>query len=154
MKFNKKDIDPNILLYLAGGIGAYYFIIKPIFEALNLKKSEEEEEAEETVKEEIKQSEKKILPSYNDAAYMGFADSIYSAGTSGFSGDYNQLYSITDNIKNDTDFLKLYKAFGKRRPNFTLQYLDLSGFIRHTFKPATVNTINKGFALRKLKNRL
>lgn len=87
--------------------------------------------AESMQKKDVSKLETLFKPSYNEAAYAGYADAIYAAGHANnlFGTDEDAIYRVLGLMKNDLDFAKLSKAFGKRRLFASFYQGDLIAFL-------------------------
>jgi hypothetical protein len=90
-----QNININNVLIVGAVIGSYFFIIKPILEALNLKKTKEEEERDKKEKSAIDNAESTKIE------YNPWSNKLYKDALSGKVGKGKALYYKTDaSIKN------------------------------------------------------
>lgn len=94
-----------------------------------------------------------LRASYPDSAYAGFADRIYTAGTSGFGTDEASIYEVFGRMNNDLDVAKLVAAFGNRRGEFTIQFAGLGGWLRTELSAAEIAKVNSILAAKGLRYR-
>ena len=100
-----KDVNPNLVLIVGGVFASYFFIIKPILEALNLKKTKAEEEAEKKEKEAIDKAEK-------SSENTPWASTLYKNCLSGKIGKGKALYY--KNYASSISLCKtIYKSIGR-----------------------------------------
>jgi len=141
------------LLWLAvGGVGAYviYRVVKGAGKAIATGKGEAGEK-----KQDVKQFEKQMTPSYPDGAYFGFADSIYAArhGNNLWGTDEDAIYAVFRKMNNDLDVAKLTQAFGTKRLSFSFQSAGLGGYLSDEMDDAEIDVINKVLAAKNIVYR-
>lgn len=92
-------------------------------------------------------------PTYLDAAYKGYADSIYTArSANNFGGtDEDAIYSVFKKMKNDLDIAKLVTAFGERRLSFSLTSANLGGYLNDELDSTELGIINTDLRSKGIK---
>ena len=137
-----KDIEPYILPAVVVLFGLYF---------LKKFKLPGQAESEQTGKD-IQASGQQ--PSYTDTSYNNLADRIESAVKSHIFTDKDGIFDVFKLLKKDVDFLKLIKAFGQRRMQFTLAYGDLGAFLGSVLNSDDMNQVNSIMAANGLKSRI
>jgi hypothetical protein len=108
---NKVSPDTWIKLgvFIAGGV-AVAFGVKKVLDYFKPEKKREESEKKD-IQTELETAEKKQKATYPKSQYAAFAstiaEAIFGAGT-----DEAAIYSVFRQLKNDTDYLSLVKAWG------------------------------------------
>jgi len=147
-------------MYVATGLGVAYGVKKVLDYWKPEKKRENTEKKQ--IESELEASEKKQKATYPTSQYSSWADAIagaiYGAGT-----DELTIVNIFRQLKNDTDYLKLVKAWGnpKRRvfPDFFVFYdtgylMTLPQALREDLSTFWINKINNILKSKKIKYRV
>jgi hypothetical protein len=92
-------------------------------------------------------------PTYQDSAYVGFAQKIHSAGMSRFGTDENAIFQVFEAMRNDLDIAKLITAFGSRRAELSTFFYGLGGWLRTELSASEINTVNGILAARRITYR-
>jgi hypothetical protein len=153
----------NTVLYVAGGVAAYFFVIKPILTKLGVFKSAEEKATEERKDTQLAQQITQIAltgqkPTKTVQEWQTIADQIYNDLRYSAVDDNkpDAGYQVT-RVKNEADFWQLFKLFGKRREYFFgvpaggLQ--NLVQFITGNLSKDTIAKINDNYARKGIKFR-
>jgi hypothetical protein len=86
-------------------------------------------------------------PNYDATQYATWANSIFDAGNSFWSGlaDSGSVLAIMDQLDNLADVYSLINAFGTKRASTmtTGQYYDLAGWIKVAFSDSAINSFNQ-----------
>lgn len=143
--------DKNTLLLLGGGAAIYFAVLRPILIKLGLQ-ADPKVKATDTRKENqlndaIKQAENTQKSTKTLQEWQIIADAIYNDLRYSAISDNkaNAVYQVC-RVQNMTDFLLLYKLFGKRReylfgvPSGGL--MDLQQFITSNLSNSQLATIN------------
>lgn len=160
MKKVSPDTWIKLGMYVATGLGVAYGVKKALDYFKPEKKRENTEKKQ--VETELQASEKTKPASYPTSQYSAWADAIanaiYGAGT-----DEYTIVNIFKMLKNDTDYLKLIKAWGspKRRvfPDFFVFYdtgylMTLPQALREDMSTFWINKINGILKSKKIKYRI
>lgn len=107
----KVSVDTWIKLgtYVVGGL-AIAFGVKKVLDLLKPEKKREQTEKKQ-VEDELEQAKKKAKASYPASVYSAMASTIAEAVFS-FGTDEASIYAVFRQLKNDTDYLMLTKAWG------------------------------------------
>jgi len=146
------------LLYIVGGIAAYFVLLRPLLEKLGIVQSSEEQK-QQNYKEEEKGkyldpgTEK---PTKSPGEWVIIADQIYqNLKFSRVSDNRADAGYQVARVKNNADFKLLYKAFGKRQ-EYTFGIpsggeKDLSAFIVDNLDRSQIEIINKNYRSKGIK---
>jgi len=162
-KRNNK-IDPDtyvkIGLFVVGGLGLA-FGVKKVLDYFKPERKREQSETK-TVETELEQSEKAQKQSYPDSVYQGWCNAIATA-VFGSGTDEDTIYDIFRRLKNNTDYLKLVKAWGnpKRQvfPDWFVFYstgfkMTLPEVLRYDMDKNEIKKINTILANKGIKYRV
>jgi hypothetical protein len=146
------------LLYIFGGLAAYFAVIRPLLESLGIVKTSEEQRQssyEETEKNKYLDpgTEK---PTKSPGEWVIIADQIYQdLKFSRISDNRADAGYQVARVKNTADFKLLYKAFGSRQEYAfgipTGGKKDLAQFIVDNLERDQINIINKNYRLKGIK---
>ena len=161
-KNNKIDPDTyvKIGMFVVGGL-AIGFGVKKVLDYFKQERKREESESK-TVQTELEQSEKQQKQSYPDSVYSGWCNAIATAVFSGGT-DEPTIYDIFRRLKNNTDYLKLVKAWGspKRRvfPDWFVFYssgflMTLPEVLRYDMDKNEIKKINTILQSKGIKYRV
>jgi len=150
--------EDKTLLYIVGGIAAYFAVLRPILESLGIVKSSEEQRQSKYEEEE----KTKYLdpgtepPTKSPGEWVIIADQIYQdLKFSRISDNRADAGYQVARVKNNADFKLLYKAFGTRQEYAfgipTGGKKDLSAFIVDNLERDQINIINKNYRLKGIK---
>lgn len=146
------------LLYIVGGIAAYFVLLRPLLEKLGIVQSSEEQK-QQNYKEEEKGkyldpgTEK---PTKSPGEWVIIADQIYQdLKFSRVSDDREDAGVQVTRVKNNADFKLLYKAFGKRQ-EYTFGIptggeKDLGAFIVSNMPREKIEIINANYRRKGIK---
>jgi hypothetical protein len=95
---------------VVGGLGIAYLIGSKIYVALKPKPQDIK-----NVENDITRLGAKMQPSYGDATYDQYANTIYNAQRTSASNDSGAIVDVALLMKNDLDVAKLVKAYGTRQ---------------------------------------
>ena len=95
---------------VVGGLGIAYIIGSKIYVALKPKPQEQQ-----NVEDDIEKLKGLMKPSYGDASYDQYANTIYNAQRTSASNDSGAILDVAKLMKNDLDVAKLVKAYGTRQ---------------------------------------
>lgn len=95
---------------VVGGIGIAYILGSKIYAALKPKPQEIK-----NVENDITRLEPQMKPTYGDATYDQYANTIYNAQRTSASNDSGTIMDVALLMKNDLDVAKLIKAYGTRQ---------------------------------------
>ena len=95
---------------VVGGLGIAYIIGSKIYAALQPKPQEIK-----NVENDITRLETGMKPSYGDATYDQYANTVYNAQRTSASNDSGTIMDVALLMKNDLDVAKLIKAYGTRQ---------------------------------------
>ena len=153
----KTDQDKT-LIYILGGIAAYFAVLRPILERLGIVKTSEEQK-----QQNYEESEKKKYldpgaekPTKSPGEWVIIADQIYQdLKFSRISDNRADAGYQVSRVKNNADFKLLYKAFGNRQ-EYTFGIpaggtKDLAGFIVDNLERDQINIINKNYRVKGIK---
>jgi hypothetical protein len=146
---NKED---RTLLYIVGGLAAYFAVLRPILERLGIVKSSEQqrqENYEETEKNKYLDpgAEK---PTKSPGEWVIIADQIYQdLKFSRISDNRADAGYQVSRVKNNADFKLLYKAFGNRQ-EYTFGIptggkKDLAQFVVDNLERSQIEIINRNY---------
>jgi len=147
-------------VYVAGGV-AVAFGVKKVLDIFKPDRKREAGEGKQ-IESELQQSEKVEKQSYPDSVYSGWASAIATAIFGGGS-DEAAIFDIFRKLKNNTDYLKLVKAWGspKRQvyPDWFVFYstgfkMTLPEVLRYDLDSSEVKTINNILANKGIKYRV
>ena len=160
----KQKIAPDtwvkLGVYIAGGV-AVAFGVKKVLDYFKPDRKREQGEGKQ-IETELQQSEKTEKPSYPDSVYSGWASAIATAVFGGGS-DEAAIFDIFRKLKNNTDYLKLVKAWGspKRQvyPDWFVFYstgfkMTLPEVLRYDLETSEVKFINQILASKGIKYRI
>ena len=106
-----KDLPPWAKgVVVVGGLGMVYIIGSKIYAALKPKPQDII-----NIQTDIVKLETKMQPSYGDASYDQYANTIYNAQRTSASNDSGAILDVAKLMKNDLDVAKLVKAYGTRQ---------------------------------------
>lgn len=106
-----KDLPPWAKgVVVVGGLGMIYIVGSKIYTALKPKPQEIV-----NVENDINRLEVKMQPSYGDASYDQYANTIYNAQRTSMGNDSGAILDVALLMKNDLDIAKLVKAYGTRQ---------------------------------------
>jgi hypothetical protein len=106
-----KDLPPWAKgVVVVGGLGMVYIIGSKIYAALKPKPQDVV-----NVQNDIVKLETKMQPSYGDASYDQYANTIYNAQRTSAGNDSGAILDVAKLMKNDLDVAKLVKAYGTRQ---------------------------------------
>lgn len=94
----------------------------------------------------IKLEDKGVFPSYSSSQYNSFADQIYNAviTTNPFNPtDEESIFRIMGLLKNDSDFVKLVKAFGYKRLEFSTKTAPLQTHLQEDLTSEEIQKVNE-----------
>lgn len=97
-------------IVVVGGLGIAYIIGSKIYAALKPKPQEIK-----NVENDISRLETTMQPTYGDATYDQYANTIYNAQRTSASNDSGAIMDVALLMKNDLDIAKLVKAYGTRQ---------------------------------------
>jgi hypothetical protein len=147
-------------IYVAGGLGVAYGV-KKILDFLKPEKKRNESEVKQ-IETELEAEKKKKAASYPPSQYASWASSIAEA-IFGF-GTYNDvIINIFKQLKNNTDFLMLQKAWGNPTRQIypdgfvfysTGKKLTLSAALRDDMATEYIKLINKILASKGITYRI
>lgn len=128
----KETLKKPVVKYVAIGAGVYllYRVVKGFIPSTSLSAAQKAVKSGPTA-------------SYPDLQYKIFADSIYQAGMIIGGTDEDAIYSVFNNMKNDTDIAKLILAFGKRRIEFSFMDGTLAEFLTSELDGDEMKIVNK-----------
>jgi CarboxypepD_reg-like domain len=144
--------NSELITKVAIAVGLYFFVAKPILQKLNILPDPSEVATDTANDQAIDSSLAAALavasPTYSDADYAGFADSIYTTITSLiFQG--STVTNILKQMQNDTDILKLQKAYGTRKKCFALGFgctpQILPGAITDALSNSEIQSVNADY---------
>jgi len=147
-------------VYVAGGV-AVAFGVKKVLDIFKPDRKREAGEGKQ-IESELQQSEKTEKQSYPDSVYSGWASAIATAVFGGGS-DEAAIFDIFRKLKNNTDYLKLAKAWGspKRQvyPDWFVFYstgfkMTLPEVLRYDLETSEVKLINNILASKGIKYRI
>jgi hypothetical protein len=160
----KTKVSPDTWIklgvYVAGGV-ALAFGVKKVLDYFKPDFKREESESKQ-VQSELEQSEKTEKQSYPDSVYSGWASAIATA-VFGAGTDEAAIFDIFRKLKNNTDYLKLIKAWGspKRQvyPDWFVFYstgfkMTLPEVLRYDMDAGEIKTINNILANKGIKYRV
>jgi len=160
----RQKVSPDTWIKLGIWIGAGVGVAFGVKKVLDYLKPDQKRQESETkqIQSELEASKKKKPASYPASTYSGWAASIAEA-IFGF-GTYNDvIVNIFRQLKNDTDFLMLQKAWGnpKRQvyPDGFVFYstgkkLELGAALREDMSNTYIKLINKILANKGIKYRI
>jgi hypothetical protein len=106
-----KDLPPWAKgVVVVGSLGIAYIIGSKIYAALKPKPQDVV-----NVQNDIVKLETKMQPSYGDASYDQYANTIYNAQRTSAGNDSGSILDVAKLMKNDLDVAKLVKAYGTRQ---------------------------------------
>jgi hypothetical protein len=106
-----KDLPPWAKgVVVVGGLGMVYIIGSKIYAALKPKPQDII-----NIQSDIVKLENKMQPSYGDASYDQYANTIYNAQRTSAGNDSGAILDVAKLMKNDLDVAKLVKAYGTRQ---------------------------------------
>ena len=106
-----KDLPPWAKgVVVVGGLGMVYIIGSKIYAALKPKPQDII-----NIQSDIGKLETKMQPSYGDASYDQYANTIYNAQRTSACNDSGAILDVAKLMKNDLDVAKLVKAYGTRQ---------------------------------------
>jgi hypothetical protein len=152
---NKED---KTLLYIVGGLAAYFAVLRPILEKLGIVKSSEQqrqENYEETEKNKYLDPGKEA-PTKSPGEWVIIADQIYQdLKFSRISDNRADAGYQVSRVKNNADFKLLYKAFGSRQ-EYTFGIptggkKDLAQFIVDNLERNQIEIINRNYKVKGIK---
>jgi hypothetical protein len=124
-----KDLPPWAKgVVVVGGLGMVYIIGSKIYAATKPKPQDIV-----NVENDINKLEVKMQPSYGDASYDQYANTIYNAQRTSMSNDSGAILDVAKLMKNDLDIAKLVKAYGTRQDyafGFPTEKYGLGGAMR------------------------
>lgn len=150
--------EDKTLLYIVGGIAAYFAVLRPILERLGIVKTSEEQR-----QENYEESEKnKYLdpgtekPTKSPGEWVIIADQIYQdLKFSRISDNRADAGYQVARVKNTADFKLLYKAFGSRQEYAfgipTGGKKDLAQFIIDNLERDQISIINRNYRAKGIK---
>lgn len=160
MKKADQDFYVRIGLIVAG----YFLVLKPVLVAIGLQKSAEEKkqeaEREKNLEQEEKNQEKIQRSTKTDAEWIIIADAIYRnlrfTRWTGADNIPEAMYQA-NRVQNNTDWIKLYNAFGKRYEYwFGIENgpkMDLVQFIQANLYQSEKDRLNAAYANKNIKYR-
>jgi hypothetical protein len=95
---------------VVGGLGITYIIGNKIYLALKPKPQDVK-----NIENDIDRLVSKLKPTYGDATYDQYANTIYNAQRTSMSNDSGAIVDVALLMKNDLDVAKLVKAYGTRQ---------------------------------------
>ena len=95
---------------VVGGLGMLYIIGSKIYASLKPKPEDVV-----NVQNDIEKLVIKMQPSYGDASYDQYANTIYNAQRTSAGNDSGAILDVAKLMKNDLDVAKLVKAYGTRQ---------------------------------------
>ena len=95
---------------VVGGLGVAYIVGSKIYAAFKPKPKDVV-----NVENDIVRLETKMQPTYGDAAYDGYANTIYEAQRTSMGNDSGSIQDVAYLMQNDLDVAKLIQAYGKRQ---------------------------------------
>ena len=106
-----KDLPPWAKgVVVVGGLGMVYIIGSKIYAATKPKTQDIV-----NIENDINKLEVKMQPSYGDASYDQYANTIYNAQRTSMGNDSGAILDVAKLMKNDLDIAKLVKAYGTRQ---------------------------------------
>lgn len=138
----KLNIKPQYRPYIIGGAAAlilYYLLFrrKPLLPTTE----------QTAVEQETAQAAATAAPTYPQSQYNTWANQLESAMFD-WGTDETTVFAVFKNLKNNSDYLKLFQAFGKREytggiaPGFFYPQYDLTQWLREELSESDINTIN------------
>ena len=95
---------------------------------------------------------------YPVSEYKTMADIIYSAGMDTFGTDEDTIYNVFERLQNNVDYLQLYKAFGRRRAEFTVCWgndcPDLPTWLHTELNSSEIEHVNNILERKGIKYRV
>ncbi len=146
----------------AGLLVGGYFVVKPLLEFLNIKEDPEDKQIRKDKEKSLKDWEKQISqtqrPTKSAAEWHVIADQIYDdLKFSAISDDPEDAGYQVARVKNDADFLQLFKAFGERQEYaFGIPIrgrVNLASFIRYNLSPEKIGKVNDNYRRKGIKFR-
>ena len=160
----KQKIAPDtwvkLGVYVAGGI-AVAFGVKKVLDYFKPERKRTENEGKQVINE-LQQSEKTQKASYPDSVYSGWASAIAFA-VFGYGYNAKTIFDIFRKLKNNTDYLKLIKAWGSPArqvfPDFFIFYdtgykMTLPELLRYQMSSKEITQINQILASKGIKYRI
>lgn len=95
---------------VVGGLGMLYIVGSKIYASLKPKPEDVV-----NVQNDIEKLVIKMQPSYGDASYDQYANTIYNAQRTSAGNDSGAILDVAKLMKNDLDVAKLVKAYGTRQ---------------------------------------
>jgi len=158
-----KKLALNALLYIGGGVGAYFLVLKPLLEKLGLKKTAEEEQQESTQKEGrtkfIKDATTKSKPTRPEGQFAIWADQLYEYLKYSKLDDRKDLAFalLFTYFHTDGDIALLTKYFGKRQEYaFGLPIgkpKNLSEFVATNLSKEQITRLNNAYQKSRMRFR-
>lgn len=96
-------------IVVVGSLGIAYIVGNKIYNAFRPKPQDVA-----NVENDISHFQQKMTPSYPDASYNQYADTIYQAQRTSLGNDSGTILDIAFLMKNDLDVAKLIQAYGTR----------------------------------------
>jgi hypothetical protein len=124
-----KDLPPWAKgVVVVGSLGMAYIIGSKIYAGLKPKPKEIK-----NIENDISDLETKMKASYGDAAYDGYANTIYEAQRTSMGNDSGTIMDVALLMRNNLDLAKLIQAYGTRQNyafGFPTEKLSLLGAMR------------------------
>jgi hypothetical protein len=145
--------DKKTIYYIGGAILAYFFILKPVLQKLNIVKTKEEIDREKEKEKFLQSSTQKPTKAAGEWAII--ADQIYEdlRYTALDDDKSDATYQVT-RVKNNADFQLLFKNFGKRQEYAffipTGSEKDLQQFIRSNLSKGQIEIINQNYRTKNI----
>jgi hypothetical protein len=146
--------DKKNLYYLGGAILAYFIILKPVLQKLNILPSQDEIDREKEKEKYLNFSNE--TPTKTSGEWAIIADQIWEnlRYTALDDNKDDAAYQVA-RVKNNADFKLLYKLFGKRKEYFfglpSGSEKDLQQFIRSNLSDSQVQIINSNYRNKNIK---
>jgi hypothetical protein len=134
-----------VAVAVIAGIGIIGFVIYKNFKP----RTKEEKELDKDEDTFVAQGQK---PSFPTSQYRAFADTIQQENLS-FNTDEEKIYNIFKQMKNDLDIVMLSRAFGERRPQWTVNNVGLVPFLNEDLNRYEIGEVNKILAAKNIKFR-
>lgn len=145
--------DKKTIYYIGGAVIAYFLILKPVLQKLNIVKSQDEIDREKE-KEKYLESGSEV-PTKTFGEWAIIADQIWEdLRYTALDDDKADAGYQVARVKNNADFKLLFKAFGKRREYFfgvpSGSEKDLQQFIKSNLSDSQVQIINANYRKKNI----
>jgi len=140
--------DKKNIYYISGAVLAYFFILKPVLQKLNILKTKEEIDRDKEKQKFLTSSTSKATKTPGEWAII--ADQIYEdLRYTALDDDKDDAVYEISRVKNDADFKLLFQNFGTRQeyvfflPSGSKK--DLQQFVRSNLSKDQIQIINKNY---------